>query len=518
MHNNYYFLRQLTTQIGYLLPGLSFTHCYSQSKNELSLQFSSEEKSFSIKAHLQPDFSCLFFPDDLSRARRNSVDLFNEAIGQKVMEVIQYQNERSFLITLEQEWSLLFKMHGNRSNILLLKNSEPFALFKNKLAKDWNLKPAELNRALPVNEEAFTKLGGNYKKLLPTLGKLPAAYLQAQNYPEQPLEKQWILFSQMLHLLEKPEGFYLIELDGLPALSLLPFGTILQQFNEPIEAINRFFIAYTKEYTLELEKGAALQRLNKEIKSSQNYLEKTTAKLEEIMGSSKNREMADILMANLHAVRPGSTEVELYDFYHDRPVTIPLKKDLSPQKNAENFYRKAKNQQVEEKYLLENIESKEERLKTLQEQAGKVEETNDLKDLRNYLKSISLPENAATTETLPYRSFTFKDFQIWVGKGAIQNDDLIRYHAHKDDLWLHAKDVSGSHVILKRWPGKNFPVEVKEKAAQLAAWYSKRKQDSLCPVICTPRKWVRKQKGAAAGAVIVEKEEEVLLVPPAPFK
>ena len=517
MHNNYYFLRQLTSHLDGFLPGYTFTHCYSQSKNELSLQFNTAEKSFSIKAHLQPDFSCLFFPDELSRARRNSVDLFSEAFGQEVLEVVQFKNERSFLITLKEEWSLLFKMHGNRSNILLLKKNEPFALFKNKLAKDWNLNPEELHRELTASEEEFRELDGNYKKLLPTLGKIPAAYLEEKNYQQLSIEEQWQLFTGMLQLLEQAHEFYLIEEGGKPALSLLPLGKILQQFSTPIEAINRFFIAYTKEYTLELEKGAALQRLNKEVRSSQNYLTKTTAKLEEILGSSKNREMADILMANLHNVRPGSTEVELHDFYHDRLLTIPLKKDLSPQKNAENFYRKAKNQQVEEKYLLDNIKKKEEHLKLLQEQVTKIEKAADLKQLRNYLKGIRLPESAATTEALPYRSFTFMDFQIWVGKGASQNDDLIRYHTHKDDLWLHAKDVSGSHVILKRWPGRNFPVEVKEKAAQLAAWYSKRKQDSLCPVICTPRKWIRKPKGAAAGLVKVEKEEEVLLVPPAPF-
>ena len=90
--------------------------------------------------------------------------------------------------------------------------------------------------------------------------------------------------------------------------------------------------------------------------------------------------------------------------------------------------------------------------------------------------------------------------------------------AHKDDLWLHAKDVSGSHVIIKFQAGKTFPTTVIEKAAQLAAWYSKRKSDSLCPVIYTPKKFVRKPKGAAPGSVIVDRENVILVTPQNPFE
>ena len=113
MHNNYYFLRQLTARLASALPGAVFSACYSQSKDELILQFlKEEEEAFNIKALLQPHFSCLFFPQELSRARRNSVDLFQEALQLEVQGVEQYRNERAFLIRLQQGWSLLFKMHG----------------------------------------------------------------------------------------------------------------------------------------------------------------------------------------------------------------------------------------------------------------------------------------------------------------------------------------------------------------------------------------------------------------------
>lgn len=447
------------------------------------------------------------------------MDLFQEAAGLQVKEIIQFSHERSFLIQLENEWGLLFKMHGNRSNILLMKSDRTFALFNNKLVKDQNIKPQELHRNLSRDQEAFKETNGNYKKLFPTLGKLPEAFFTENGYNELNLEEKWAFLNTVLDQLENPQAFYITEHQGTPVLSLLKTGKEIAALSSPVEAINRFFILYTKEYTLELEKQTAVQKIFKIIKSSENYLEKTSAKLQELQNSAKNRELADIIMANLHAISPGASEATLFNFYNDQPVTIKLKKDLSPQKNAENFYRKAKNQQTEEQYLKDNIRKKEDKVLELEEHLENIEKADSLKELRAYLKETSLTESLdETTEVLPYRTYSFDDFNIWVGKGATQNDAMLRYHAHKDDLWLHAKDVAGSHVLIKKHAGRNYPPHVKEKAASLAAWYSKRKNDSLCPVTCTPVKWVRKRKGAPAGAVVVDKEEEVLLVPPASFR
>jgi predicted ribosome quality control (RQC) complex YloA/Tae2 family protein len=121
--------------------------------------------------------------------------------------------------------------------------------------------------------------------------------------------------------------------------------------------------------------------------------------------------------------------------------------------------------------------------------------------------------NKLHDKPLPYHEFEFQGFKIWVGKNAISNDQLTLKYSHKEDLWLHARDVAGSHVIIKYQSGKPFPKTVIERAAQLAAYNSKRKTDTLCPVAYTPRKYVRKRKGDPAGAVIVEREEVIMVEP-----
>jgi predicted ribosome quality control (RQC) complex YloA/Tae2 family protein len=94
---------------------------------------------------------------------------------------------------------------------------------------------------------------------------------------------------------------------------------------------------------------------------------------------------------------------------------------------------------------------------------------------------------------------------------------LTQKYAHKDDLWLHAKDVAGSHVVIRHKAGQTIPEPVIEHAAMLAGWYSKRQHDSLCPVTVTPKKFVRKPRGARPGQVLVERERVILVKPGNPF-
>ena len=98
------------------------------------------------------------------------------------------------------------------------------------------------------------------------------------------------------------------------------------------------------------------------------------------------------------------------------------------------------------------------------------------------------------------------------------NDELLKL-SHKEDLWLHARGVPGSHVIIQMNRKNDFPpTNIIEKAAEIAAFYSKAKGSSLVPVIFTKRKYVRKGKGLPPGAVFVDKEDVVLVKPTEPVE
>lgn len=514
MHNNFYFLRQLTKSLDATLRHSVVSECFSQNKDELVIRFEVAAASFFIRASLSPSFSCLSFPSDFHRARKNSVDLFNDIIGQRVTNLHQFENERSFAMHLSNGFVLLFKMHGNRSNIVLFENNEVTGIFKNNLVEDQALDLSRLDRSIDWTYENFVQHHAHPEQVYFTFGKLVWKFLNAHNYGQLPVEQQFQMIQDVRRQLEAPR-FLIQDIDGKSFFSLLEIGQRIKEFSDPIRAIHEFFLLLTYQETFSREKSSTISRLKSELEAADNYIDKTNAKLLELQADNHYKTWADVLMANLHIVKSGMEKVTLADFYHDdRPLDIKLKRDLSPQDNAAIFYRKAKNQQIEIDHIQQLLLKKQQEKDKLIQQLKEAEDAQDVKGLRKLVDSLRTPqEKEKQAAPLPYKEIEYKGFKIWIGKNAASNDTLTLKYGYKEDLWLHAKDVAGSHVLLKHQAGKNFPKDVIERAAQLAAYYSKRKHESLCPVSFTARKFVRKRKGDPPGAVVVEREEVVMVVP-----
>ena len=211
MQTNYYFLRQLSKRLFTELEGLVLAECFSQEKDELVLGFCTDGKQwrnhrdFYIKAVIRPDFVAFNFPDDFRRAGKNSVDLLPALINLKVTGVRQYLNERCFSIEFEDDYRLLFKLYGNRSNCILFKNEEVISLFNSRLLSDTNLKINELDRPIDQTKAAFDQANGNYKALFPTFGKEITALLSKNTI-------NWDTISNLTKQLEKPI-YYLKTID-----------------------------------------------------------------------------------------------------------------------------------------------------------------------------------------------------------------------------------------------------------------------------------------------------------------
>ena len=520
MHQNYYFLKQLAPQLHKELAGKILIETFSQEKDELVLVFAESELNgelqtpFFIKATLRSNFSCLSFPDKFDRARRNSVNLFTGFYGQKVNGVRIFLNERAIEIRFRNQ-TLVFKLFGNRSNLIAFDvNYKVTELFNNKLATDNALSPASLDRKIDQSFDAFIKNDFNHEPLFPTFGKLVNTFLRKLLEGETKPENRWVIIQNLLGDLNKSQ-FYLTKIALIPTLSLLPVGAIMDTYADPIEALNAFYYAYIRLNGIEKEKAEIFRILNKRIQQTENYLENTFKKLVELEKGGRNDEMANIIMANLHQIPARSESVELFDFYHDQPIRIKLKKDLTPQKNAENYYRKSKNEKIEIDKLNDSLQAREADKQKMIGHLAAIENIELLRELRSYIKVNALggtsASNPVTTAEL-FKKVEYMGYTILIGRNAKNNDVLTRQYAFKEDLWLHARDVSGSHVVIKNQPGKKFPALVIERAAELAAFYSKRKNDSLCPVIFTPKKYVRKLKGMPEGAVIVDKEDVIMVV------
>ncbi len=513
MHNNYFFLKQLSIALRESLTGFTLVSCFSQSKDELIFEFNNAIQSFYIKASLQPQFCCLSFPKDFQRAKKNSIDLFGDIILKKVKGVRQFSNERCFSIEFDDDYALIFKMHGNRSNILLAKENGVKQIFRNHLATDFEIKINALDRNIDWSKSHFLNHLHDWKSVYFTLSKEVINHLEGYFSTRPNPEDQWLFFQHIIQQLENPR-FHSCELKNKLIFSLLPLGTVKRIVDNPIEAITEFFIDYTSTEAFYTEKQRLLKQLKERLAGGRQYLSKNEGKLKEIREDHHYQEWADLLMANMHAVHQGTESVTLSSFYTGESITIKLKKELNAQKNAEVFYRKAKNQQIEIDQLTSSITRKQHELQELRQALEQIEATTDLKTLRAIYQHLGLIKKLSVREeVLPYHEFEHMGYRIWVGKNAESNDELTLKRAHKDDLWLHAKDVAGSHVIIKSQSGKKIPKPVIERAAELAAYNSKRKTETLCAVIVTPKKYVRKRKCDPAGMMVVEKEEVILVEP-----
>ena len=146
MQLNYYFLKRLVPELEATIRGGILAACFSQEKDELILGFQ-KQYDFYIRATLTHRFSCLSFPEDFRRSRKNSANLFPQLVGQMVKALRLCENERAFFIEFERH-SLLFKLHGNRSNIILFAEDGTRILFKNQLKGDLALDPSQLDRPI----------------------------------------------------------------------------------------------------------------------------------------------------------------------------------------------------------------------------------------------------------------------------------------------------------------------------------------------------------------------------------
>jgi predicted ribosome quality control (RQC) complex YloA/Tae2 family protein len=515
MHNNYYVFRQLSAELETKIGRKELLACFSQSRDELILGFSIENEEFYIKASVKPEFSCLSFPNQFARTKSNSIDLFTDFIGKKVSSIQQFENERCFAIHFEGEWTLLFKMHGNRSNIIGYQSNKAIELFRNSFPQDIELDLNTLDRPIDQSKETFLHFDGNYQKLFPTFGKLIKQYFSDIKLSEKSIEEQWEIVSVVESELKNPNYYYTILWNDEIHFSLLKIGEILKEEASCLEGITQFYYTYSKENFIRKEKKRLSKQFEKKRNQAINYIKKSNQKLQEVLEKPGYNQLADILMANMHQIPSHAKEVELFNFYTNENIKISIKSHLSPQKNAENLYRKSKNQKIELEQLEASIKQKEQELQESETKLTEIASATDIKSIKKLVKQNPVKEKSQVELKVPYKKFEYGGFTILVGKGARENDELTLKYAKKNDLWLHAKDVTGSHVVLKQQSSKPFPQEVVEKAAQAAAFYSKRKSDSLSPVIVTPKKYVRKPKGLPPGMVHVDKEDTILVKPEA---
>ena len=462
-HQQYETIVAIAAKLRQQLVNAVFAEAYTLSLHELVMVFARPNQSWLVIKIVQEYQTCFWWFDDEKPTKpSNAQPCFEWVATQAVNDVLMHENNRSFVLKLSTA-QLVFKCYDALVNVLLVENDEVTDLFRRRIENDWTFDLGVLKEVSLVDVHSVK------------------GYVYKRNHSQYP---------------------YYFSLESCSDELVLVSDNVL----EALETFSRLSLSHLRYFHT---RQRLLSVKLAELKKLEASLVAVETSLKNIDGKLSHEQTGHLIMANMNLIHAGMEKIELFDFYHNKQLVVKLKKDLNAQQNAAYYYRKHKNSSIEEQQLLNKVELTHKRIITLKHDVGVIESAVSMKVLRAFI-----PKEKAVQVAVPYRQFEYDGFLVWVGKSASANDELTMRHAHKNDLWLHAKDVSGSHVLIKWKPGKEFPMGVIRYAASLAAYYSKLKGSKLVPVSYTPRKFVRKPKGFAPGQVVVEKEE-VLLVEPA---
>lgn len=253
-------------------------------------------------------------------------------------------------------------------------------------------------------------------------------------------------------------------------------------------------------------------RVGRELKRARRAHAAVGRDLEKIEEADALKRRAELLRGAYGTVPAGAESVEVQDWYAEGApkVTVPLdpRKDLEG--NIQSLFARYKRMRRGRETALARRDELAARVDLLAELRGRIaaadhEELGEL-ERQATRAGVRRPRTSGPTKTQeerrPYHLFRSSDgFEILVGRGAADNDTLTFRVARGNDIWLHAADWPGSHVIIRRGRGADVPRNTLVEAALLAAHYCKGRNDSVVAVTWTARKHVRKPKGAPPGRV-----------------
>ena len=302
------------------------------------------------------------------------------------------------------------------------------------------------------------------------------------------------------------KDFYCIDLD----LYKNTYSKI--NFDNPNTLLDEFFTIKDKQDRL-LSRSIDLQRLvTTNIDRCKNKSKKLNNILNECNEKQKYKIYGDLLTSYIYMITKGQKEISLLNFYNSEEeeyISIKLDENKSPSENIQLYYKKYNKLKKSEESAIEQLEKNEDELEYLNSVLTNIlncENYTEIDDIKKelietgYLKyKGNSKKNKKDKPSKPIHLISSDGFDIYVGKNNIQNDYLTLKFANKNHLWLHTKNIPGSHVILC----SDNPTDIAiEEAAVLAAYYSKAKNSTKVPVDYTLVKNIKKPNGAKPGMVI----------------
>lgn len=475
--------------------------------------------------------------------------------GGRITEITQKDSERIIEISLEtlnelgftMSKKLIFEIMGKHSNIVLVD------IASGKIIDSIKRVSFDVNRVRQI-------LPGMIYQYPPAQDKIPFREISAEQLEALPADGKAILrsvggiapafaeelalragvqrsgyLSDVLAAIESPNHadarVYLDEsgapIDFYPvALSELEESCRVERFGDLSSAMEFYF--GKKESS-----NQGRQKSHDLIRSVNALLDKMYLKkkrLSEDLLKAENSEdlrlYGELLTANIHLIQPGMKSVEVTNYYDGSTLTIPLDVKLSPSKNAQHYFKKYGKSKTAIKEKQIQLDENEAEIKYLESVLSFLENTDDVAEIESiraelvetgYIRRRRQAGGFKEKKykPAPYRYTLSNGMSVLVGRNNKENDILTFKTAGNKDLWLHTKDIPGSHVIVQSG-GAELDEEAVWEAAAIAAYHSKARTSENVPVDYVQIKYVKKPAGAKPGMVIFTNNRTVYVNPAVP--
>jgi hypothetical protein len=262
-------------------------------------------------------------------------------------------------------------------------------------------------------------------------------------------------------------------------------------------------------------------QVGRRLKRTERAIEKVKSEIEDAGRADEYRHLGQLLLTRQEAIPRGRSEVTVTDYDGVTPVTVSLNPSLGVQQNAEVYFRRARKADrrgIKAPPRLGELTAEALRLRRMASEIADADEER-LAAMENDVREGRPKQSRGAAEARPrFRTYVVSGgWEVLVGRSGRDNDELTHRMARPDDLWFHARQVPGSHVILRRSGSKSEPDrQAILEAAAIAAYHSKAGKSSKVSVCYTERRHVRKARGGQPGEAVVSREKVVMVRPALP--
>lgn len=463
--------------------------------------------------------------------------------SERIIEIsIETLNELGFTVSKK----LIFEIMGKHSNIILTDISTGKIIDSIKrVSFDVNrvrqILPGMIYQYPPeqdkipfgeITGEQLDSLPADGKTILRSVGGISPAF--AEELAEHVSSRSEYFFGVKDGILDGTSGNAFVYLDEKEApVDFYPVP--LKCLKESCKTLEFSSLSAAMEFYFNKKESSnkGRQKSHDLIRSVNTALDKMYLKkkrLSEDLLKAENSEdlrlYGELLTANIHLIKPGMKSVDVVNYYDGSTVTIPLDVKQSPAKNAQHYFKKYGKAKTAVKEKQIQLEENDGEIKYLESVLAFLENTDDvdeIESIRNELVETGYVRRRKQQggfkekkyKPAPHRYTLSNGMTVLVGKNNKENDYLTFNTAGNRDLWLHTKDIPGSHVIVQS-SGQDLDEKAIFEAAAIAAYHSKARTSENVPVDYVPVKYVKKPAGAKPGMVIFTNNRTVWVNPALP--